>query len=431
MTGMDRIRIRGGRPLSGEIAIGGAKNAALPLMAAGLLTDARLVLTNVPKLADIKTMTELLAQHGIAVDPVDNDGRVLSLGGAITNTEAPYDIVRKMRASILVLGPVLARCGEARVSLPGGCAIGTRPVDLHLKGLEAMGASILLEGGYIHAAMTGRLRGANIVLPFASVGATENLLMAATLADGRTVLSNAAREPEITDLTECLIAMGARITGSGSDKLIIEGVERLHGATHAIIPDRIETGTYACAAAITGGKIFLRGARLDHLGALARTLNEAGVAVTEEAGGVTVNRLNGLHGTDVMTEPYPGFPTDMQAQFMAVMAVAEGAAMVTETIFENRFMHVPELNRMGARINVHGASAIVRGVPKLSGAPVMATDLRASVSLVLAGLAASGETVVNRVYHLDRGYEALEAKLAGCGAEIERMGVRGNTYPNP
>ena len=428
---MDRIRIRGGRPLSGEIAIGGAKNAALPLMAAGLLTDARLVLTNVPKLADIKTMTELLAQHGIAVDPVDNDGRVLSLGGAITNTEAPYDIVRKMRASILVLGPVLARCGEARVSLPGGCAIGTRPVDLHLKGLEAMGASILLEGGYIHAAMTGRLRGANIVLPFASVGATENLLMAATLADGRTVLSNAAREPEITDLTECLIAMGARITGSGSDKLIIEGVERLHGATHAIIPDRIETGTYACAAAITGGKIFLRGARLDHLGALARTLNEAGVAVTEEAGGVTVNRLNGLHGTDVMTEPYPGFPTDMQAQFMAVMAVAEGAAMVTETIFENRFMHVPELNRMGARINVHGASAIVRGVPKLSGAPVMATDLRASVSLVLAGLAASGETVVNRVYHLDRGYEALEAKLAGCGAEIERMGVRGNTYPNP
>ena len=431
MTGMDRIRIRGGRPLSGEIAIGGAKNAALPLMAAGLLTDARLVLTNVPKLADIKTMTELLAQHGIAVDPVDNDGRVLSLGGAITNTEAPYDIVRKMRASILVLGPVLARCGEARVSLPGGCAIGTRPVDLHLKGLEAMGASILLEGGYIHAAMTGRLRGANIVLPFASVGATENLLMAATLADGRTVLSNAAREPEITDLTECLIAMGARITGSGSDKLIIEGVERLHGATHAIIPDRIETGTYACAAAITGGKIFLRGARLDHLGALARTLNEAGVAVTEEAGGVTVNRLNGLHGADVMTEPYPGFPTDMQAQFMAVMAVAEGAAMVTETIFENRFMHVPELNRMGARINVHGASAIVRGVPKLSGAPVMATDLRASVSLVLAGLAASGETVVNRVYHLDRGYEALEAKLAGCGAEIERMGVRGNTYPNP
>ena len=420
---MDRIRIRGGRPLGGEIAIGGAKNAALPLMAAGLLTDERLVLSNVPRLADIRTMADLLAQHGIAVEPGANDGRILSVGGAITNTEAPYDIVRKMRASILVLGPLVARVGEARVSLPGGCAIGTRPVDLHLKGLEAMGATILLDGGYIHAAVQGRLRGADIVLPFASVGATENLLMAAALADGRTILSNAAREPEITDLTDCLIAMGARITGGGTDRLVIEGVARLHGAEHAIIPDRIEAGTYACAAAITGGKIFLRGARLDHLGALARTLNEAGVAVTEQDGGVTVNRLNGLHGADVMTEPYPGFPTDMQAQLMAVMAVAEGAAMVTETIFENRFMHVPELNRMGARINVHGASAIVRGVPKLSGAPVMATDLRASVSLVLAGLAAGGETVVNRVYHLDRGYEALEAKLAGCGAEIERMGA--------
>jgi len=418
---MDRIRIRGGQPLSGEIAIGGAKNAALPLMAAGLLTDERLVLSNVPRLADIQTMAELLAQHGIAVEPGGNDGRVLSLGGAITNTEAPYDIVRKMRASILVLGPVLARIGEARVSLPGGCAIGTRPVDLHLKGLEQMGATILLEGGYIHASTRGRLRGADIVLPFASVGATENLLMAATLADGRTVIANAAREPEITDLTECLIAMGARITGTGTDRLVVEGVERLHGASHAIIPDRIEAGTYACAAAITGGTILLRGARLDHMEALARTLGDAGVAVSQEAGGVQVNRLNGLHGADVMTEPYPGFPTDMQAQFMAVMAVAEGAAMVTETIFENRFMHVPELNRMGARINVHGASAIVRGVPKLSGAPVMATDLRASVSLVLAGLAATGETVVNRVYHLDRGYEALEQKLAACGAAIERM----------
>ncbi len=418
---MDRIRIRGGRPLAGEIAIGGAKNAALPLMAAGLLTDERLVLSNVPRLADIQTMADLLAQHGIAVEPGGNDGRVLSLGGPITNTEAPYDIVRKMRASILVLGPVLARTGEARVSLPGGCAIGTRPVDLHLKGLEQMGATILLEGGYIHATMRGRLRGADIVLPFASVGATENLLMAACLADGRTVLTNAAREPEISDLTDCLLAMGARITGIGTDRLVVEGVDRLHGAEHAIIPDRIEAGTYACAAAITGGRIFLRGARLDHLAALARTLGEAGVAVTEMPGGVQVNRLNGLHGADVMTEPYPGFPTDMQAQLMAVMAVAEGAAMVTETIFENRFMHVPELNRMGARINVHGASAIVRGVPKLSGAPVMATDLRASVSLVLAGLAATGETVVNRVYHLDRGYEALEQKLAACGAEIERM----------
>jgi len=419
---MDRIRIRGGRPLSGEIAIGGAKNAALPLMTAGLLTDERLVLENVPRLADIETMSELLAQHGIAVEPADNDGRTLSLGGAITNTTAPYDIVRKMRASILVLGPVLARCGTASVSLPGGCAIGTRPVDLHLKGLEQMGATILLEGGYVHASINGRLRGCQITMPFASVGATENLLMAATLADGQTIIANAAQEPEITDLADCLTAMGARITGIGTDRLVIEGVPSLHGARHAIIPDRIETGTYACAAAITGGEIFLRGARMDHLHAVVRVLAEAGVEVTQGDGGLRVKRLNGLHGTDAMTETYPGFPTDMQAQFMAVMAVADGAAMVTETIFENRFMHVPELNRMGARINVHGASAIIRGVPKLSGAPVMATDLRASVSLVLAGLAARGETVVNRVYHLDRGYEALEAKLAGCGAEIERMG---------
>ena len=418
---MDRIRIRGGKPLSGEIFIRGAKNAALPLMAAGLLTDERLLLGNVPQLADIHTMSELLAQHGIAVEPAGNNGRTLSLGGPITNTEAPYDIVRKMRASILVLGPVLARCGEARVSLPGGCAIGTRPVDLHLKGLEQMGATIRLEGGYVHAAIAGRLRGAAILLPFASVGATENLLMAASLADGRTVLANAAREPEIFDLSTCLVAMGARIEGIGTDKLTIEGVERLHGATHEIIPDRIETGTYACAAAITGGTIFLRNARLDHLGALVRALAEAGVEISETPEGLAVQRLNGLRGADVMTEPYPGFPTDMQAQFMSVMAVAEGAAMITETIFENRFMHVPELNRMGARINVHGASAIVRGVPGLSGAPVMATDLRASVSLVLAGLAASGETVVNRVYHLDRGYEALEQKLSACGADIERL----------
>ena len=414
---MDRIRIKGGRPLSGDIAIGGAKNAALPLMAAGLLTDERLELANVPRLADIDTMAALLSQHGIAVDP---EGRLLRLGGAITNTEAPYDIVRKMRASVLVLGPLLARVGEARVSLPGGCAIGTRPVDLHLKGLEQMGAEIRLDAGYIHAATHGRLRGATIVLPFASVGATENLLMAAALADGQTVLVNAAREPEIGDLAACLVAMGARITGVGTDRLVIEGVARLHGARHAILPDRIETGTYACAAAITGGSVRLVGARAEHLGAVARVLREAGVEIEEQRDAVLVRRLNGLHGADAMTEPYPGFPTDMQAQFMALMAVAEGAAMVTETIFENRFMHVPELNRMGARINVHGASAIVRGVPTLSGAPVMATDLRASVSLVLAGLAARGETVVNRVYHLDRGYEAVERKLAACGADIER-----------
>jgi UDP-N-acetylglucosamine 1-carboxyvinyltransferase len=418
---MDRIRIRGGRPLDGEIAIGGAKNATLPLMAAGLLTGERLVLTNVPQLADIDTMATLLSQHGVAVDRPTNDGRSLSIGGAISSTEAPYDIVRKMRASALVLGPLVARMGEARVSLPGGCAIGARPIDLHLKGLEQLGAQIRLEGGYVHASAPKGLRGATIVFPFISVGATENLLMAATLADGRTVLANAAREPEITDLAECLVAMGARIEGAGTDRLTIEGVKALHGAKHAIIPDRIETGTYACAAAITGGSVHLRNARLGHLGAVMRILHDTGVEVAQRDGGLTVKRMNGLHGVDVMTEPYPGFPTDMQAQFMALMCVAEGAAMVTETIFENRFMHVPELNRMGARINVHGASAIVRGVPALSGAPVMATDLRASVSLVLAGLAARGVTMVNRVYHLDRGYEAVERKLAACGADIERI----------
>ncbi len=419
---MDKIRIRGGRPLSGEISIGGAKNAALPLMAAGLLTEDRLVLRNVPQLADIWTMGALLSQHGIMVEPVGEDRRTLWLGGRIGNAEAPYDIVRKMRASVLVLGPLLARTGEARVSLPGGCAIGTRPVDLHLKGLEQMGARIALDGGYIDARVDARLQGATIVFPSVSVGATENLLMAATLAEGQTVLANAAREPEIGDLASCLVKMGARIEGIGTDRLVVEGVDRLHGAEHAILPDRIETGTYACAAAITGGEVMLRGARLEDLGAVVRILREAGVEIAEQDDGLMVRRLNGLHGTDVMTEPYPGFPTDMQAQFMALMCVAEGAAMVTETIFENRFMHVPELNRMGGRINVHGASAIIRGVPALSGAPVMATDLRASVSLVLAGLAARGETIVNRVYHLDRGYEALEQKLAACGAEVERIG---------
>ena len=419
---MDRIRIRGGQPLSGEIPIGGAKNAALPLMTAGLLTEDRLILSNVPKLADIHTMGQLLAGHGVAVDPVGNDGRILSIGGSITNTEAPYDIVRKMRASFLVLGPLLARVREARVSLPGGCAIGARPIDLHLKGLEQMGAVFNLAGGYIDGRVAGRLKGTTIVFPFVSVGATENLLMAATLADGQTVLVNAAREPEIGDLAACLVAMGARIGGIGTDKLTIEGVERLHGASHRIIPDRIETGSYACAAAISGGSVFLRDARQEHLGATLRILREAGVEIQEQPDGLLVKRLNGLHGVDAMTEAYPGFPTDMQAQYMALMAVAEGASMVTETIFENRFMHVSELNRMGARINVHGTSAIVRGVPGLSGAPVMATDLRASLSLILAGLAAKGETIVSRVYHLDRGYEAVERKLAACGADIERIG---------
>ncbi|OZB39059.1 MAG: UDP-N-acetylglucosamine 1-carboxyvinyltransferase [Acidiphilium sp. 34-60-192] len=402
---MDRIRIE--------------KNAALPLMAAGLLTDERLVLENVADLADLTTMAALLTQHGIAVEPEQK--RCLSLGGAITNTEAPYDIVRKMRASILVLGPLLARKRVARVSLPGGCAIGTRPVDLHLKGFEAMGARISLDGGYIQAEAPNGLQGAEIMFPFVSVGATENLLLAASLAEGQTVLVNAAREPEISDLIACLTAMGADIAGVGTDRLVVNGVGALHGARHRILPDRIETGTYACAAAITGGSVLLRGARAVDLGAVLAALAQAGVVIEEQAEGIRVSRRNGLHGTDAMTEPFPGFATDMQAQFMTLMAVADGASMITETIFENRFMHVPELNRMGARINVHGASAIVRGVPSLSGAPVMATDLRASFSLVLAGLAAKGETVVNRVYHLDRGYEAVEAKLAGCGAVIERF----------
>jgi UDP-N-acetylglucosamine 1-carboxyvinyltransferase len=415
---MDRIRITGGTPLAGTIQISGAKNAALPLMTCGLLTDERLILSNVAKLADLQTMAELLAQHGLAVEP---DGRRLSIGGRITNTEAPYDIVRKMRASILVLGPLLARCREARVSLPGGCAIGGRPVDLHIKGLEAMGAVMKLDAGYINATAPGGLQGAAIVFPFPSVGATENLLMAASLANGVTTLKNAAREPEISDLAKCLTAMGAKIEGIGTDTLTIEGVPALHGANHEILPDRIETGTYACAAAITGGKIFLENARAGDLAAVLACLRESGIVVTEEDNGFWVERANGLHGIDVMTEPYPGFPTDMQAQFMALMAVAEGASMVTETIFENRFMHVPELNRMGARINAHGSSAIIRGVSHLSGAPVMATDLRASVSLVLAGLAAHGETIINRVYHLDRGYEAVEQKLAACGARIERI----------
>ncbi len=419
---MDKFRIRGGRPLEGAITIGGAKNAALPLMAAGLLTAERLVLTNVPLLDDIRTMGSLLAQHGVAVEKASNDGRTLSIGGPITNTEAPYDIVRKMRASFLVLGPLLARIGEARVSLPGGCAIGARPVDLHLKGLEQMGAEITLDAGYVNAKAPNQgLHGATIVLPFPSVGATENLLMAAALADGQTTLANAAREPEIANLAECLVAMGARITGIGSDTLTIEGVKKLHGATVAIIPDRIETGSYACAAAITGGSIRLNNGCITHLGAVVRTLAEAGVDITQDKGGVTVSRRNGLHGIDFITEPYPGFPTDMQAQLMALLCVAKGASMITENIFEDRFMHVPELNRMGARINVHGASAIVRGTPHLSGAPVMASDLRASFGLIVAGLAASGETIVNRVYHLDRGYEAAEEKLAACGADIERV----------
>lgn len=418
---MDRFIIRGGHRLQGEITIGGAKNAGLKLMVAGLLTGERLVLSNVPRIADIATMRALLEQHGIAVDDVAGDGRTLAIGGEITSVEAPYDIVSKMRASILVLGPLLARAHEARVSLPGGCAIGTRPVDMHLKGLETLGAEIRLDGGYIHASAPTGLKGDRIVLPFASVGATENLLMAATLAKGRTEIVNAAREPEIGDLITCLNRMGARISGEGTGTLIIDGVDALHGAEHAIMADRIECGTYACAAAITGGDLRLIGGRAQDLGAVIRALEDAGVEVIPEENAIRVRRTGPLRGIDIMTEPYPGFPTDMQAQFMAMLAVAEGASMITETIFENRFMHVPELNRMGARINVHGSSAIIRGVGGLSGAPVMATDLRASFSLILAGLAAEGETVLSRIYHLDRGYEAVDRKLAAVGASIERI----------
>ncbi|SMF81381.1 UDP-N-acetylglucosamine 1-carboxyvinyltransferase [Azospirillum oryzae] len=425
---MDKIRIRGGRPLNGSITVGGAKNAALPLMTASLLTDETLTLTNLPILADINTLCNLLLQHGVAIHMAgaggDCAGRAVDFTARdVTNTTAPYDLVRKMRASVLVLGPLLARCGEAKVSLPGGCAIGARPVDLHIKGLEAMGADIRIEAGYIVAkAPAGGLRGAEYVFPKVSVGATENLLMAATLAKGTTILVNAAREPEVTDLAECLVRMGAKITGIGTDRLVIEGVDRLHGARHMVVADRIETGTYAMAAAITGGRLDIMNTRLDLIKAAVKALAPAGVAFEEIENGIRVSRANGeLHGVDVMTEPFPGFPTDLQAQMMALMCTAKGAAMITETIFENRFMHAPELTRMGARITVHGSSALVRGVERLTGAPVMATDLRASVSLVLAGLAAEGETMVNRVYHLDRGYERVEEKLAACGAEIERI----------
>jgi UDP-N-acetylglucosamine 1-carboxyvinyltransferase len=425
--GMPRIRIIGGHRLSGEISIGGAKNAALPLMTAALLTDETLTLKNLPRLADIATLSSLLEHHGATID-VNGDaegpgGRIAHLRAAeITDTTAPYDLVRKMRASVLVLGPILARCGGARVSQPGGCSIGTRPVDLHLKGLQQLGAEIELDGGYMAARAPNGLRGAQIVFPFVSVGATENLMMAACLAKGETRLVNAAREPEVQDLAHCLVAMGAKIDGIGTDTITIQGVDRLHGAVHSVLPDRIETGTYAVAAAITGGEVDLLGADLTHIGSFAETMRAAGVEMDATATGVRVAARNGpVAGVDAMTEPYPGFPTDLQAQFMALMTVSEGAAMVTETIFENRFMHVPELSRMGANITVHGGSAMVRGVNRLTGAPVMATDLRASVSLVLAGLVADGETIVNRIYHLDRGYERVEEKLAACGAEIERL----------
>jgi len=424
---MDRIRIKGRQgPLKGAISVGGAKNAALPLMASALLSDQPLTLSNLPHLADIATMANLLRALGveIALESDGDAGRVMSFAARnVAETTAPYELVRKMRASVVVLGPLLARTGKARVSLPGGCAIGTRPVDIHLQALAELGAEIELAGGYIEARAPRGLTGAKIVFPKVTVGGTENLLMAATLARGTTVLANAAREPEVTDLARCLGAMGARIEGVGTDTLTIEGVARLGAARHAVVPDRIESGTYAVAAAITGGEIELEGARLDLMESVAKALRGAGAIVEASERGVRVRADGTMRGADVMTEPYPGFPTDMQAQFMALMATAAGASMITETIFENRFMHVPELCRMGADVNVHGASAIVRGVPRLSGAEVMATDLRASVSLVLAALAAEGETVVNRVYHIDRGYERIEEKLLGVGAAIERVRV--------
>ncbi len=426
---MDRIRIRGGNPLKGVIPIGGAKNAALPLMAACLLTDDTLSLANVPHLADIASMAHLLQQHGVKVtlsgadSPGGAAGRVFGLkADAVDNTVAPYDLVRKMRASVLVLGPLVARFGEAEVSLPGGCAIGTRPVNLHIDGLAQMGAEISVDGGYIRAKAPRGLKGARVRFPTVSVGASENLLMAATLAEGLTVLENVALEPEVTDLARCLVAMGADIKGIGTPRIEVRGVKRLHGARYCILPDRIETGTYAIAAAATGGDVELLGADLDTVATLGEKLVEAGCTVERTANGVRVARNGaGLRGVDAITQPYPGFPTDLQAQLMAMTTTAQGASLITETIFENRFMHVPELARMGANITVHGTSVLVRGVPRLKGAPVMATDLRASVSLVLAGLVAEGETMVHRVYHLDRGYERLEDKLSGCGAEIERM----------
>jgi UDP-N-acetylglucosamine 1-carboxyvinyltransferase len=423
---MDQIRIRGGRRLEGRLPVSGAKNAALALMPAALLSDEPLTLRNLPRLADVDTCGHLLNQHGVSTHiqgaRPDEFGRVMTLrAGRITSTTAPYDIVRRMRASILVLGPLLAREGVATVSQPGGCAIGNRPIDLHLKGLEALGAEIELTSGYVRARANGGLHGARITFPMVSVGATENVLMAATLAKGATVIENAAREPEIVDLCRCLVAMGARIEGIGTERLEVEGVTRLHGATYRVMPDRIETGSYACAAAITGGDVLLAGADLASMGATIEALAEAGIELVPEADGLRVRRLNGLAGVNVQTAPYPGFPTDMQAQLMALMTVADGASLLTETIFENRYMHVPELARMGADITVKGRSAMVRGVRSLNGAPVMATDLRASMSLVIAGLAAEGETLVRRVYHLDRGYERLEEKLAGVGADIERI----------
>jgi len=423
---MDRIIIRGGKRLEGRILISGAKNAALTLLPCALLTDEPLTLRNLPRLADVDSFGHLLNQLGVSTTVEgarpDEYGRVMTLrASSLASTVAPYDIVRKMRASILVLGPLVARAGEATVSLPGGCAIGMRPVDLHLKALEALGAEIEVAAGYVRAkAPKGGLQGGTITFPFVSVGATENALMAAVLAKGETVIENAAREPEITDLAKCLIAMGADIEGLRTDTLTIRGKDRLHGATYAVMADRIEAGSYACAAGITGGSLELVGARKETMPSILSGLSDAGLIVEDTADGVRVTADGGLKPLSISTAPYPAFPTDMQAQFMAMLTMARGTSLLTETIFENRYMHVPELNRMGAEIEVRGRSAVVRGVDGLVGAEVMATDLRASMSLVLAGLAAKGETQVHRVYHLDRGYERLEEKLQAVGADVER-----------
>ncbi|WP_294608310.1 UDP-N-acetylglucosamine 1-carboxyvinyltransferase [uncultured Roseovarius sp.] len=422
---MDSIIVTGNGPLKGQIPIAGAKNACLTLMPATLLSEEPLTLTNAPRLSDIKTMTTLLQSLGAEVSQLQ-DGQVLVMSShALDNHVADYDIVRKMRASILVLGPMLARDGHAVVSLPGGCAIGARPVDLHLKALEAMGAELELKDGYVHARAPGGLRGGMVDFPIVSVGATENALMAATLAKGTTVLKNAAREPEIVDLAHCLRRMGAQIEGEGTHTITIQGVDRLGGATHPVVTDRIELGTYMLAPAICGGEVELLGGRIDLVGAFCEKLDAAGISVEETAKGLKVSRKNGkVRAVDVVTEPFPGFPTDLQAQMMALMCTAEGTSVLEEKIFENRFMHAPELIRMGANIEVHGGTATVKGVDRLKGAPVMATDLRASVSLILAGLAAEGETIVSRVYHLDRGYEHVVRKLVGVGAKIERVSDR-------
>jgi UDP-N-acetylglucosamine 1-carboxyvinyltransferase len=421
---VDKLRIRGGRPLEGEVRVSGAKNAALPIMCAALLSAQPLRLSNVPQLMDVRTMAKLLRQMGVAAEP-PADGRMVLHAARITDPTAGYDLVKTMRASVLVLGPLLARCGQAKVSLPGGCAIGQRPVDQHVKGLQAMGATIAIEHGYMHAFARSPdrgLHGARIVMDLVTVTGTENLMMAATLADGTTFIENAAREPEVLDLARCLGAMGARIEGAGSDVIRIEGVASLGGAAHQVMPDRIETGTYLAAATAAGGRVRLLGAAPESLDATLEKLREAGARIRIASAAIEIEASGRPKPVSVRTAPFPGFATDMQAQFMALASIADGTAVITETIFENRFMHALELQRLGADISIQGNSALVRGVERLQGATVMATDLRASAGLVIAGLVAEGETVVDRIYHLDRGYEALEKKLSALGARIERTG---------